>query len=538
MYSKQPLSKPLYEVELDAGSFDRYEGKLDLSGPIDEAGVFSYRLSGLGRKSDTQVDFIEDERFFIAPALTWRPNSRTALTILGRYQDDHLGTLQFLPASGTVLDNPNGRIPVNRFIGEPDFDGQDNAQYSIGYLFDYRLNKFFTFRQRGRYDDVEVDSAAVFGLGLDPDDPSQRTVTRGSFTAVDDAGVFSIDNQAQAKFTSGPLAHTVLIGVDYKHIDFDAAEGFDIVSSIDLFDPVYGAPIAQPPLSRDDNTVQQQVGLYIQEQLKAWDKWVLNLGGRYDGAKSEIDNRLTDTESEQDENEFTGRAGLVYLFDIGLAPYASYSESFLPIIGSSLFGEAFKPETGRQYEVGVKYQPTGVNSFITFAAFDLRRQNVLTTDPDNPLNNVQTGEIRSRGVEVEAVASLDIGLNLIAAYTYEDVEVTESNAGDEGNRPTGVPEHLASLWGDYTIPGGPLGGLGFGAGVRYTGSTFANPENTFEVDDYTLVDAAIHYDWKGLSLAVHAQNLFDEYYVGSCSGESFCALGSARAITGSVRYRW
>lgn len=268
---------------------------------------------------------------------------------------------------------------------------------------------------------------------------------------------------------------------------------------------------------------------------------MLNLGGRYDRVKSEMENRLTDTESEQeseqDENEFTGRAGLVYLFDSGLAPYASYSESFLPTIGSN-FGEAFKPETGRQYEAGVKYQPTGVNSFITLAAFDLRRQNVLTTDPANPLNSVQTGEIRSRGVEVEAVASLDIGLSLIAAYTYEDVEVTKSLAGDEGNRPTGVPEHLASLWGDYTIQGGPLGGLGFGAGVRYTGSTFANSENTFEVDDYTLVDAAIHYDWKGLSLAANAQNLFDEYYVGSCSGESFCGLGSARAIIGSVRYRW
>lgn len=290
---------------------------------------------------------LSDERFFIAPALTWRPSSRTALTILGQYQDDHLGTLQFLPASGTVLDNPNGRIPVNRFIGEPDFDGQDSAQYSTGYLFDYRLNKVFTFRQQARYDDVEVDSAAVFGLGLDPDDPSQRTVLRSSFTSVNDAGVFSIDNQAQAKFTSGALAHTVLIGVDYKHIDFDAAEGFDIVPSIDLFNPVYGAPIAQPPLSRDENTVQQQFGFYIQEQLKVWDKLVLNLGGRYDRVKSEMENRLTDTESEQDENEFTGRAGLVYLFDSGLAPYASYSESFLPTIGSN-FGEAFKPETGRQ----------------------------------------------------------------------------------------------------------------------------------------------------------------------------------------------
>ncbi len=539
--SKRPLAEPFRELVLEAGSFDRYDGKFDLSGPLDRRNTLSYRLTGLGSTGDHQVNFIEDDRLFVAPGLTWTPSTDTTFTVLGYYQRDDLGgaSNSFLPASGTVFSSPNGRIPPSRFTGEPSFDSIDRAQFAIGYLFEHRWNDTWTFRQNLRYEEVDVDFEELFGLGLDPGDPTQRFLLRDTFAAFADARPLTIDNHAQAQFATGPLSHTLLFGVDYQHVDFQERIGEGLAPAIDIFNPVYGASFTlPPPLIQDTDQKQQQIGLYFQDQIKLYDKLVLVLGGRHDSAETETDDRLANVKTEQDDREFTGRAGLVYLSEIGLAPYFSYAESFLPTLGTNASSEPFKPETGRQYEVGVKYQLPDTNAFVTLAAFDLRRQNVLATDPGNPNDQVQTGEVRSRGIEVEGVASFDFGLDVIAAYTYLDVDILENSGVNEGNRPDGVAKQRASLWADYTLPGGALAGLGLGMGVRYVGSTFGDQANSFKVDDYTLVDAAMHYDWGKLRFAVNAQNLFDDEHIERCFSDAGCFYGQVRKVTASIRYRW
>ena len=278
----------------------------------------------------------------------------------------------------------------------------------------------------------------------------------------------------------------------------------------------------------------------IRDRAKLFDKLVVVLGGRYDFAKSESKDEVFNTESETKDSAFTGRAGLVYLFDNGLAPYASYSESFMPQIGTDAAGNPFKPEEGRQYEVGLKYQPTGWNSFVTVSLFDLVKQNVLTPDPADPVNSqVQTGEIRSRGIELEGVASFDSGLDVTVAYTFLDAEITKSNVdGEQGNRPERTAKHSASLWADYTIPEGDFAGLGAGAGVRYIGPTFGDNLEALELPGYTLFDASVHYDWNNFKFALNGSNLADKAYVASCYGETSCFYGERRAVIGTVTYSW
>ncbi|WEL75271.1 TonB-dependent siderophore receptor [Pseudomonas sp. CBSPAW29] len=288
-----------------------------------------------------------------------------------------------------------------------------------------------------------------------------------------------------------------------------------------------------------------QTGLYAQQQMTFNDRWVLTVGGRQDHSSARTDNRLTDTGQKQDDNKFTYRAGLVYLADNGLSPYISYATSFDPVLGTDFYGTSFKPSTAKQSEVGIKYQPPGIDSYITLSLFDLTQQNVKTTDPSNPLNSVQTGEVNVRGVELEGKASLAKGLDLLATLTYNDAEVSKSNNPlEKGNRPTDTPEKMASLWADYTLPFGPLTGLGFGVGVRYIGSTEADAANTVSVPSYTLLDAAVHYDFdklipaaKGLRLAVNATNLTDKHYYEGCSLSS-CSAGYDRSVIASLRYRW
>ncbi len=536
--TKRPLDKPFRELILVAGSFDRFEGKFDLSDSINENATLAYRLTGLATTSDAQVDFIERDRVVIAPALTWRPNDDTTLTFLSSYNKDDVGTSSnsFLPAVGTVLPNPNGRIPPNRFTGEENFNTIDREQYSIGYLLEHRAGEHWSFRQNVRYDDADLDFKGLFGGGLDAADPTQRSLTRFSFSALTDTKVFSIDSQAQVNFDTGLAAHTLPVGLDHQSLDFDEQQGIDVAPSLDLYNPVYGAIISTPPLFQDSSLQQRQTGLYIQDQIKFFDKYVLQLGGRYDWVSSEQSERIFDARDDQNDRDFTGRAGFVYLADNGLAPYLSYAESFLPVVGAPAPGAAaFKPETGQQYEIGVKYQPPGSNAFVTLAAFDLRRQNVLSS---NGLFDEQTGEERSRGIELEGVASLDSGLDLKAAYTYLDIKITENNGVDEGNTPDGQAQHSTSLRADYTMLGGPLAGLGFGAGVRYVGETFGDTANSFKVDDFTLVDASIHYDWQRFQFALSAQNLFDEEYIQRCFDATGCFYGAVQEITAAVRYRF
>jgi iron complex outermembrane receptor protein len=543
--SKRPTATPLYEVELGAGNFDRYEGKFDLSGPVDKEGKLLYRLTGLSRNANTQVDFVGEDRIFFAPALTWRPSEDTSLTFLSHYQEDRMGwAIQFYPAQGTVLPNRNGSIRPSRFTGEPAFDEYNLVQYSVGYEFEHRFNEAWTVRQNAKFNHLDNQQHGVFGNGLDPTDPTESILNRYGDEGDSRLNSFLVDNQVQSKFATGAFAHTLLFGFDYqRHIFKDIGFSWDVDTTVpfNIYNPVYGAAISNPQIYQNTKVTQDQMGLYVQDQIKLWDRWSLLIGGRYDWVETDTDDRLAQTSTTQKDHDFTGRVGLVYLSEVGLAPYASYSESFVPSLGTNVDGRAFVPVTGQQYEIGIKYQPPGWNSFMTVSAFDLRRQNVLTPDPADPVNSqVQTGEVRTRGIEVEAVAQPFPGLKLIAAYAYLNTEITKSNVeGEQGQRPIGVPEHAASLWADYTVQSGTLAGFGGGSGVRYVGSTFGDTApNTLKVPDYTLIDAALHYDLGNFRFQLNGNNLFDKEHIVACQNVNGCFFGASRTVIGTVRYRW
>jgi iron complex outermembrane receptor protein len=537
--TKRPPTTPFREIEMQAGSFNDFAGKFDIGGPANPQKNLLYRLTGVVRDADTQVDYVGFKRTFFAPALTWMPTPDTTVTLLSHYQRDKTGWgLQFLPAIGTLYANPNGRIPTNRFTGEQSWDKYDNTTVTTGYLFEHRIDDIWTIRQNARYAHLENEQQGVFGLGFA--DANQRLLARYGDYGKSKLDSFTIDNQLQGKFTTGPLRHTLLVGLDYQHHRFSDLGGVTYpVPPLDLFNPTYGLPSMMPDpagVYQDSTQKQGQTGLYIQDQIKL-DRWVLTLGGRQDWVSTTTDDHLSTTTQTSKDRAFTGRVGLGYLFDNGMTPYASYSTSFLPVLGTNnAAGVPFSPETAEQYEVGFKYQPKGWNAFFTVAAFDLTRQNTLTSDPTNPSFQVQRGEVRSRGIEVEAVASV-AGLDLRGAYTYLDMEFTK-DTDLQGNTPYGVSRNRASLWADRTIRGGPLDGFGFGAGVRYVGSNWGDDLNTFRLPGVTLADAAIHYQRGNYRFSVNAQNLFDKIYVSSCSSMNGCYYGLRRAVIGTVTYHW
>ncbi|MBR0667602.1 TonB-dependent siderophore receptor [Roseomonas hellenica] len=538
LISKRPTLTPLHEIELSGGSYGNRQIAVDLGGPIDAAGVWSYRLTGLLRGGDTQIDHIHDDRRYIAPALTWRPNADTSLTLLGAYYSGDTVFNYGLPFQGTVLTNRNGQIPTDRFIGQPGFDRYVTETLSLGYAFEHRFNDTFTFRQNFRYLYANSDIRDLQFLTLSA---NQRSVTRSAENRRTTSTQYTVDNQLEARFDTGPLRHTLLVGLDYANTRLVDIRGVarPTVSSLDLFAPQYNTAFPAARLGSTTNlfSTVEQTGIYAQDQIRIADRLVLLVGGRYDWVSSVTLNRLTRNLSDPDDGAFTGRVGLVYLFDNGFAPYASYSTSFQTSAGlASRSGEDFKPTTGRQYEVGIRYQPPGRRSFVSLAAYELTKRNVTTSDPVFAGFFVQQGEVRSRGVELETQLAITDNFNIMAAYTYTDALVTKSNAADLGTVPATIPMHQMTLWGDYTFREGALRGFGFGAGVRYSSATY-NTGNTARVPDYTVVDAMARYDFnEQWRLSVNVRNLFDNTYVASCTYA--CFYGERLTVTAALRYRF
>ncbi|WP_298268972.1 TonB-dependent siderophore receptor [uncultured Bradyrhizobium sp.] len=562
LVSKRPTDKAFGEINVSAGTYNLGATSIDTGGPVDKDGKLLYRFTGVFRDNDTQVDGTHEQRISVAPAITWRPDLDTTLTVLANYQKDpNAGYYNFVPAVGTVLPNPNGQISRSLNPGEPGFDRHSREQYGIGYLFEHRLDDNLTVRQNLRYTGIKDDLLNVFAYGLGADN---RTLGRYAFFNNESLTQLTNDNQIEAKFALGAVKHTAIVGFDYQNIKYNELYGNNFaVNGLDAFNPVYGAPVALPTPGGSDDARVTQAGLYAQDQMSLGG-WRFMISGRQDWAAAHDFDRINNVKTDRSDSAFTWRTGVVYLFDNGVAPYASYATSFQPQIGTAYGGAAFKPTTGEQYEIGVKYQPIGWNSFVTAALFDLTQQNVLTPDitPGHIGFSTQTGAIRSRGLELEWHAKFNRNLDVVAAYTYLDNIVTASNdttslfSINVGTHPVGIPRNTASLWAKYAFLDGPAAGLGVGVGVRYVGNTYGTYTNVWTgvsglgttpslLPDYALLDASVTYDFaarspalKGFSLAVNARNLFDKTYVSYCQGVGLCQYGMGRTVLGTLTYRW
>ena len=538
--AKLPTTQPLHEIGVEFGNFKHAQSTADFSGALDAAGHWSYRLTALARTQDGQVAHTKDQRLEVAPALTWRPDARTDITLLGLYQHEPRSTSYGgVPAGATVLYNPFGSLPADFYDGDLNFEKFNRTQASVGLKAEHQLTDWLTLRSNSRWFHVEMDYASVYNVGLEDD---HRTLDRGTAASTEWSDQYASDNSAEARFSTGPLRHVVLAGFDYQHLDSSYRTGFGAAPSLDIYAPDYTLPITPPTRTKTDVT-QNQYGVYLQDQVR-YAGFVLTMSGRHDWAGNITRAPDTLSRTTQWNTAFTGRAGLTYVFRNGLAPYVSYAESFSPLAGIDATGKAFVPERGRQYEAGIKYKPTNFDGLFTVAAFDITRQNLTTPAPNNPMLSIQTGTARSRGFEAEARTDITRSLQLVANYTYINAYYTHDESGLTGKRLPAVPHNQASAWAYYTVPDGRLTSLSLGGGVRYVGKTL-DSTNSFAVPDVTLFDLALRYDvghlvpgLKGLQGYINIDNLLDRKYVSSCYYGTWCAYGYQRTVFGGLTYHW
>ncbi len=489
------------------------------------------------------MDYINDDKRFIAPALTWEPRDGTSLTLLGSYQEIRMNfaaplSVQLVTGAGL----PRGPIPRDRFVGEPDFDHYDADQWTLGYRFSHKLADGLRFDHALRYYEGRLDWDYLQVGAVTAAGDLARTISyRREKTSS-----LSTDTRVSYDVTTGAIRHELLAGLDvYVPVFRNDRFQNGTVTPINIYAPVYGAvPVVDMRQSRNRGTDVRgrQVGIYFQDQIHVDDKWIVVLGGRQDWSRNRTGIRATGADVEQKDDAFTWRAGVVYTADNGVAPYASYSQSFAPQIGTDFNGGAFVPSEGEQFEAGIRYQKPGSKLLLSAAAYQLTQTNVLTTDttPGRPAGfSVQTGEVRVRGIEAEAQAEVVENLNVLLAYAWFDPEITKSNiAGEQGQRPTFVPRQTLSVFADYRLALFGLEDLKIGAGARHTGSSNIIGA-TFDNKAYTLVDALIEWTPGPWRVAFNARNLFDKKYAACLSaGVNACRYGDPQQFALTVGYRY
>ncbi len=562
LVSKRPTDTPFNEMFIQGGSYDRLQGGFDSSGRVDKDGELLYRITGFAKDSDNQVNYVKEQRYYIAPSLTWRPDKDTTWTILANYQKDpDVGLYNFVPAKGSLLPNPLGKIPTSFYAGEPGFNQNERETYSITSLFEHRFSDEFTIRQNTRYLNTTGNLEQVAPLLLFPDNDTLARLAQGTRENI---SALTTDTQGELKFWTGPFDHKVLVGVDTQSILYNQrfAQSSPLAGSplsappISVFNPVYGAPILNPIddptslINTQTHQTSQQTGVYAQDQIKLGRLSIVG-GVRYDSAQINTDTSNftagSFTPIRQNSSATTGRVGAIYELESGFAPYVNYATSFDPNVATSA-SQPLVPTTGELFEGGIKFQPRGSKIFAQLSIFDLTEQNVVTRDPISNLAS-QIGEVHSKGVEVEVKASVTDRLDLLASYAHIDPTVTKSTDVDLGKRPTWIPTDIASGWADYTWHDGSLSGFGMAFGARYIGQTWGDKANTdLNIPGYTLFDAAVHYDLvnldprlKGAKLSVNATNLFDKTYVSQCTAQAYdnaCVYGLRRQVIATLRYRW
>ncbi|MBV7540564.1 TonB-dependent siderophore receptor [Acidovorax sp. sic0104] len=540
--SKRPTTEPLRELQLELGSFARRQVSGDFGAALDPEGEWSYRLTFLGRDSNSFVDHVRDDRSYFAPALKWQPNGSTSLTLLAEYHRDRTAYVYGLPGPGTVLPNVHGRLPRNLYTGEPGYDKFDLTRYSLGYLLEHAFNDRLTLRHSLRYFHAhnEYNNAGIWGLASD----QRTTLDRTAQDRWDRSSATTTDTSLQYQTTHGSVRHTLLAGLDHAAPRHKTERYNREGQPLDLYAPLYGQPLgAAVPAGNSSVSRIRRMGLYLQDQMKIGEKWVVLLGGRHDRLRADehalfTGEKWVDAEKSQ---AFTGRAGLVYLAEGGLAPFLSYSESYEPTEGRDRSGRRFQPTTGTQIEAGVRWQPPGSATLVSAAMYQLTRDNLTVADPQDPNYAIQHGRVRSRGLELEARTRVGRHANLIAAYAYTDARTVRASPlqpAQEGARSIGVPYNQVSLWADYELGALGLPGLTVGAGVRHMGEARGMAHGTpVAVPAFTLFDAMLGYHTGPWRFALNLSNLADKTYIGSCAMYG-CFYGEPRKLIGTATYRW
>lgn len=534
MVSKRPQGNDFANVDVTVGSHDFYQTTVDMNKSLSENGKQAFRINGLISNSNDATDNVWFKNRYIAPSLSLDLGARTDFTILTSYQERNYVRQQGLPLSGSINSNVNGALPRSLFIGEPGARPYAANETRIGYALTHRFDDGWTLNNNVRYQQFEMSGQLVANNVLSS---TGRSLTRTGTDQTYEGQTFSIDTNIQRSFNTDFGKHEITLGTDYLNSREDTLSYTCTVAALNVYNPVYGARLNCPttPTTYTSTSIRD-TGLYARDKISFGQRWQLLTGLRYDNVSTYSTNLRTGAHTDNPASATTGSAALMYELVRGVRPYISYATSFYPNSGTDVSGGTFKPETGKQWEAGVKFDLDEGRTSVNVAVFDLRRRNVLVSDPNNTGFNIAVGEQRSQGGEISVTSDLRNGLSLNAGYSYTAAIVTD----DGGQRSTtvgqwldNVPRHNFTTSARYRFKG-QLAGWEWNGGVH--GQSMMRT-NGYTLPGYVLADTGVAYNAERWRAALNVKNIFNtHYYAGGLARA--VALGDDRTILLTLGYRY
>ncbi len=531
LVSKRPRPESFLNAEVSTASWGGYMPYLDFGGSFNSSESVYGRLVTLYRHEGSYLDFNPGiRRLYVAPSLTWEMGPGSSLTVLTSLSRERNELIPDQPASGLILPNPNGKFSRDLYIGDPENPGKIHQDwYTGGYELRHAIGERATFYQNARISYLDLLYLNLYQpAGLSADG---RTQSEYGQDYSEKRRRYSVDSGVNLDFATGAVRHRVNVGLEYEgsRDDFAGGLGFSPTIDFDLFDPDYSVFVHQPrTVTFAGGTRSKAFGLYAQEELKPTERLALTAGARYDEVKI----------NDEKHHAFVPRLGMSYRIRPDLVGYLSYAKSFNPQAGYvDASGAAVRPERGEQYEAGVKLGSQDGRLSSTVSLFHLLRSNVVNQIPGSFAYQT-SGEQRSRGVELDGQFRLTSALEMVASYSYTDVEVTEDTVVPEGSWVTGMPRHKASLWMRYVIPDGGLKGLGFSAGGSLYSKQAGDGLNSYFIDSYQLVNMNVSYNRGRYSVLFNVNNVLDEKYVRGALGSLFVVGGEPRNYRLTLGYSY
>ncbi|EIJ71815.1 TonB-dependent siderophore receptor [Pasteurella bettyae] len=523
--TKKASGDPHHHLQFIVGNHHRYQVGLDVEENLSD--TLSARLIGELEHADWNTQFVKEKGGALAPSILWKPTENTELNLYAYYaKKPKAGDRNFLPKEGTINAVNGQKLPYDIFLSDPNYHQLKSEQMQIGYNFSHTFNPTLIFRQNTSYHNGEENfKNLVYWADIGSD--LVRKARRWDIKTQE----ISLDNQLEWKFNTANIAHTLLSGIDYKRVREDAEIYLGVAPNLDWQNSIYGVSVTEPALQSTDLKHLKQFGIYLQDQMEI-SNFDLMLSGRYDQAKNSTTDRLTYKTESNKEDKFTWRTGVIYNFNNGVAPYISYSTSFVPSLEKDAQGKFLKPTTATQWEMGVKYQPTQ-ETLLTLAGFKIKQKGLANYQWQTH-SYEQIGKVETKGIEVSLNQQLSDKFSVTASYAYLKKEITADTDGSTiGKTQWGVPRHQASIWAKYKL----FNKLTIGAGVRYMGTTFGDNTNSFTVPAYTLYDMLVGYDFMpNLNLQLNVQNLTNKKYIASCVNNYSCFYGTERNLSATLNY--
>ncbi|MBE9599311.1 TonB-dependent receptor [Pedobacter sp. MC2016-24] len=530
--TKKPTGENRSSITLSGGGYNLGRAAVDLDGKLSKDGRLLYRLNLAAQSKGSFNKYNFNDKYIFAPVISYQVDSATLIT--AEYTHQHV-TAQAL---GSYSFSPVGfkDVPPSFFMGDPALDPLKLSDHNLTLYFNHKLDNNWKINGQVAYVKYGLEGGSMWMKSLAKNGDMIRYYNMADELAINKNAQLSI----MGDIVTGPVIHRLMGGIDMGNLktwgDFTAGPQ-DIRTQItkdspngifNVYTPVYGIPAANIPVFDRSKSIQVRsggnsyatnqtyTGVYLQDELRLLEeKLRITLAGRFTHAVTVGKTNAT----QISDNVFSPRMGLSYSIAKDFSAYGLYDQSFLPVAGQNYAGEAFKPIRGNNIEFGLKKDLFDGKWNATVAAYKITKKNVLTADLDpahlelNPNAQIQLGEVKSKGIEIDIAGEIVKDLNVVLNYALTDARVSkDANSTLIGRFVPNSVKHITNGWLSYRFKdqNSFLNGFGLTGGYqvqldRHAGSTSV----PLDLPTYIRFDAGASYEKGKFSLSVLVNNLLD-----------------------------